>query len=317
MEAILQQPQHPDVVSASGSSPLIEASLHCHVEVVRLLLEAGADKDLTNNDGISALMRASLCGHVEVVRLLLEAGADKNSTCNDGLSALRLASVLGHVEVVRLLLDAGADKNSAGTPGITALVLAASAGHAEVLRLLLDAGAGKSSTCNDGRTALVLASGKGNVEALRLLLDADVGTTFPYLSVCIALMEACYQRHAATVHLLLRWLLEKATPKLLVGCVLPAATVAASAADPVVVISSGDMSATNNRHCWTLGWSILLVSGIGLWSYCSCVKMRKIAQGTSCHGGFTFEVGLTIHHIVSSGVVGCLLSPLTLVNNLH
>ncbi|CAE7441827.1 ANKRD50, partial [Symbiodinium sp. KB8] len=252
VEAILQQPQHPDVVNASGSSPLIEASLHCHVEVVRLLLEAGADKDLTNNDGISALMRASLCGHVEVVRLLLEAGADKNSTCNDGLSALRLASVLGHVEVVRLLLDAGADKNSAGTPGITALVLAASAGHAEVLRLLLDAGAGKSSTCNDGRTALVLASGKGNVEALRLLLDADVGTTFPYLSVCIALMEACYQRHAATVHLLLRWLLEKATPKLLVGCVLPAATVAASAANPVVVISSGDMSATNNRHCWTL-----------------------------------------------------------------
>ena len=56
-----------------------------HVEVMRLLLEAGADKDLANNQGTTALMMAEVKGQVEVLRLLLEAGADKSLADNRGV----------------------------------------------------------------------------------------------------------------------------------------------------------------------------------------------------------------------------------------
>ena len=38
---------------------LIRASFHGHVDVARVLLEAGADKDGENNEGETALMKAA------------------------------------------------------------------------------------------------------------------------------------------------------------------------------------------------------------------------------------------------------------------
>ena len=52
-------------------------------------------------------------GHVEVVRLLLNAGADVNLASNVGDTALIAASCQGHVGTVRLMLDACAGKNLA------------------------------------------------------------------------------------------------------------------------------------------------------------------------------------------------------------
>ena len=79
VEALLQQPENPDLKEAHRTSPLWLASQGNHVEVLRLLLEAGADKNFATKTGITALMHASQEGHVEVSRLLLEAGTGKNS----------------------------------------------------------------------------------------------------------------------------------------------------------------------------------------------------------------------------------------------
>ena len=63
-------------------------------------------------------MMASAEGEVEVVGLLLEAGADKNLADADGSTALTQASDNGHVEVVRLLRNRGskATRLAAGPP---------------------------------------------------------------------------------------------------------------------------------------------------------------------------------------------------------
>ena len=58
-----------------------------------------------------------------MVRLLVEAGADKNQAMKDGATPLRIASQKGHAEVVRLLIEAGADKNQAMTDGATPLFI--------------------------------------------------------------------------------------------------------------------------------------------------------------------------------------------------
>ena len=76
---MLQLPQDPDLMGAGPRPPLSTASGAGHVEVVRLLLEAGASGNLAGNDGFTALTSASVQGHVEIVQLLLEAGAEKES----------------------------------------------------------------------------------------------------------------------------------------------------------------------------------------------------------------------------------------------
>ena len=50
---------------------------------------------------------ASYQGHVEVVKVLLEARADKDKATDDGATPLYVASQEGHVDVVRVLLEAG------------------------------------------------------------------------------------------------------------------------------------------------------------------------------------------------------------------
>ena len=49
-----------------------------NIEIVKLLLEHGADINLPDNYGHTALMMASLEGNTEIVRLLLDQGADVN-----------------------------------------------------------------------------------------------------------------------------------------------------------------------------------------------------------------------------------------------
>ncbi|CAN0559240.1 unnamed protein product, partial [Laminaria digitata] len=47
-----------------------------HIEVVDLLLSYRAPVDQENRDGRSPLMAAARAGHVEITRILIEAGAD-------------------------------------------------------------------------------------------------------------------------------------------------------------------------------------------------------------------------------------------------
>lgn len=58
--------------------------------------------------GRTALLIASAEGHLEVVRLLIEAGSDLNVTDAEGSTALSLARNYGHLDVAALLEDSGA-----------------------------------------------------------------------------------------------------------------------------------------------------------------------------------------------------------------
>ena len=90
---------------------LIKASSDGNLDLVKLLLERGANVNSQNNIfyGQTALIRASENGHTEIVKLLSTNGADVNIQDIYGQTALILSSLRGHLEVIKLLLEKGAD----------------------------------------------------------------------------------------------------------------------------------------------------------------------------------------------------------------
>ncbi|KAJ6492536.1 ankyrin repeat-containing domain protein [Mycena vitilis] len=164
-------------VPAANSLALQAASEHGHLEIVRHILEFGADIrvdaiGIPSKDGrpANALRAASLAGRLEIVQLLLDHGADVNLVDERDGSALSSASREGHAEVVRFLLDHGANADTVG-----ALQDAAYEGHVKIVRLLLEKGAAIDA-CNRGGSALHNAVRGDKMEVVRVLLEhgADV-----------------------------------------------------------------------------------------------------------------------------------------------
>jgi ankyrin repeat protein len=90
-------------------------------EMAKMLLHNGADPNIKDKNGRTALMWASEHGPVELVRLLLDKGAD----ANDGVSLFYGVLNKKHkLEVVKLLLNKGANVNKQ-SDGFTALMNAA------------------------------------------------------------------------------------------------------------------------------------------------------------------------------------------------
>jgi uncharacterized protein len=80
-------------------------------EVVKLLLEKGADVNIKANDGTAALIMASENRYTEIVKLLLAAKADVNvkvSTLGKDFTPLSTAKQNGIKEINELLEKAGA-----------------------------------------------------------------------------------------------------------------------------------------------------------------------------------------------------------------
>lgn len=118
-----------------GMTALSLASIEYeNLEMIKYLLEKGADINVKNEDGSTALMTASMYGNLEIIKYLIENGADINSKDNDDSTALIYASKWGNLETVEYLVKNGADINIKDIENKTALDWAANSRIEEVLK---------------------------------------------------------------------------------------------------------------------------------------------------------------------------------------
>lgn len=91
-----------------GGTALTPAAHHGHVEVVSFLVTTKIDLDQINNLGWTALLEAVILGdggvsHQEIIRLLLDAGADRSITDGDGITPLEHAKKSNYTAIIKLL----------------------------------------------------------------------------------------------------------------------------------------------------------------------------------------------------------------------
>ena len=147
---------------------------------------------MLDNDEHTALHVAAIYGKSDVVRTLLDKGADVNAKTRSWRTALHEAAIHGKSDVVRILLDKGADVNAKTRGWWTALHMAAKSGKSDIVSILLDKGADVNAIrhryddCiplldkgvrvnkkpDTGGTALSAAISNGHQEVTKLLRDA-------------------------------------------------------------------------------------------------------------------------------------------------
>lgn len=122
---------------------LLHLAAVCRADcTVKILLNRGASVTATNLDGVTPLMMGCAGGSVEVVRALVEAGADPSVADDTKRTALHHAARLGSVAVIKYLLSLGVEIDPQDNDGNTPLHIAShfEAGP-EVIMALLKGGA--------------------------------------------------------------------------------------------------------------------------------------------------------------------------------
>ncbi|KAH8696324.1 hypothetical protein BGW36DRAFT_428337 [Talaromyces proteolyticus] len=225
-----------DSVDNYSQTPLSHAAWNGHADIVRQLLDAGAEIVSTDSIGGTPLSYAICNGHEAVVQLLVKG---ERTSKSDIIKSLHFPAVeLGHEAVVRLLFENGADPNWKDSSGHTVLSLAAKRGYVAIVRQLLDYGAkpitndfhyqssllwavwynyedivkllldeGDDPNNHDSykRTPLVWAAGHGHENVVEILLKHGANPNKGDCCGQTPLFHATWNGHSAVVELLLKY----------------------------------------------------------------------------------------------------------------
>ena len=171
-----------------GETALMTASRYGYLEIVKILVNNGANVNLTSNLGSPTLYYALTAKRYNIFIFLVLNGADlrqlqQHFSLFANKTSLRYNLQLyfedavynGELAVVKKFLTANVDTRVDTTSGITPLLIASSMGHTEIARLLIENGADvnhktviKIENLVEGTTPLMIASAKGHSEMIWL-----------------------------------------------------------------------------------------------------------------------------------------------------
>uniref|UniRef100_A0AAQ4QSN0 Euchromatic histone-lysine N-methyltransferase 2 n=1 Tax=Gasterosteus aculeatus aculeatus TaxID=481459 RepID=A0AAQ4QSN0_GASAC len=109
---------------SGGWTPIIWSAEHKHVDVIKVLLNRGADVTISDKELNVCLHWAAYAGNVEIAEMVLNSGCSLASVNMHGDTPLHIAAREGYLECVTLFLSRGADIDIVNREGDTPLSLA-------------------------------------------------------------------------------------------------------------------------------------------------------------------------------------------------
>lgn len=208
---------NPDMTPRYHQRPLIVAIDNKYVDIVASLLEANvnqkpqrANPKLQNKDNGSPLSHALKSGNIEIVRLLLNAGAKIELNPSWDRESLFFAVNKGYIDIIKLILVEGTDIGILNE-GETMLHAAARYGQRDIVECLLDIATKKGiqqsyiDTRNQNYdTALHIAASKGCTDIVRLLINTSADINVKNGRQETPLHKAVISNKLDTVNLLLQ-----------------------------------------------------------------------------------------------------------------
>jgi ankyrin repeat protein len=168
-----ENPGLVDVKDEDGLTPLHLASRGVHLEVVKLLVDRGADCSARDGNQSVPLHSLAARNSTEGIELLLSKEALIDAKEYGGHTALHYAAMNDAADAAALLIERGADIESRNEYERTPLLLCArERGGPETMRVLVDAGADVNVRDRFQSTPLELAAWRGKEEVIEILMDA-------------------------------------------------------------------------------------------------------------------------------------------------
>ena len=205
------------------STALMISSAQDNMQLVKFLLDNGADPSIQTKTGATALLYAVYRGEYRIVQLLLEHNPHLVNICDlSEFSSLHVVCMLGNDRILKLLMKQKPDLNARSSDGITPLFIACYKLHVSLVSLLLKANVDPDIPDNNGTTPLSIAAQGNCLPIVQCLLKAHAdpnlqnrfGVTSLYFAVennnfriFMALMDAnadpCIETsfHASAFHL--------------------------------------------------------------------------------------------------------------------
>ncbi|KAF1778869.1 Ankyrin repeat-containing domain [Phytophthora cactorum] len=235
---IESSPNSIHAIDKEGDNVLGIAVYKWPLEIFPLLLDCDIKTNLSNGAATTPLMLAATKGHVEIIKILLDNGAEVNETTqveaaralldhgahenSHGVNSAPLATAAqrGHVEMLKLLLmhnaninlqDSDGDSalheavyNLQNDSGWTPLMAAAQRDLVDVVSLLLQKNASVKKRMKDGHSALHIAAEEGRVDVIRLLLQRGARMDTVNKAKWTPLMMAAKRGHRQTANFLVK-----------------------------------------------------------------------------------------------------------------
>ncbi|XP_037536997.1 ankyrin repeat and death domain-containing protein 1B [Nematolebias whitei] len=208
VQFLLQRRVKVDQKDKYGVAPIHLAAWFGSLEILKLLVQAGAEQKVENEEGLNIMHCAAINNHTGIIEYIINDLQMKELDRDDqsGHRPFALAAEHGCVDMLQILMEpynmATMKPNQRGD---TPLHLAARNGHLDAVQLLLQSFDTRDEVNTDGETALYQAADSGQEECVLALLEAGCDPNLFTQAKCSALHQVSERGYTPLVQLLLEY----------------------------------------------------------------------------------------------------------------